>query len=179
MRELVGAEGVEPVIDWLRASYSAVELRSRELVPPVGIEPIVGRLSSGCSAVEPKRAWWEGEVSILSLFRIGFTDRLPEPPAFASRSPRSGKIRDRRLTKAVHCRCATWAEMADSPGHDPDTLSGTHCLAGRPGNRTGCAVPGGRRRNRTPDLAVTLVFRTSRQPSSGAFQNWYPGSASN
>ena len=35
VRELVGAEGVEPVIDWLRASYSAVELRSRELVPPV------------------------------------------------------------------------------------------------------------------------------------------------
>ena len=163
MRELVGEEGVEPVIDWLRASYSAVELRSRELVPPIGIEPIVGRLSSGCSAVEPKRAWWEGEVSILSLFRIGFTDRLPEPPAFPSRSPRSGTIRDRRLTKAVHCRCATRAEMADSPGHDPDTLSGTHCLAGRPGNRTGCAVPGGRRKNRTPDLAVTLVFRTSRQ----------------
>ena len=52
VRELVGAEGVEPVIDWLRASYSAIELRSRELVPPVGIEPIVGRLSSGCSAVE-------------------------------------------------------------------------------------------------------------------------------
>jgi hypothetical protein len=49
---LVGEEGVEPVIDWLRASYSAVELRSRELVPPIGIEPIVGRLSSGCSAVE-------------------------------------------------------------------------------------------------------------------------------
>jgi hypothetical protein len=87
-------------------------------------------------------------------------------------------IRDRRLTKAVHCRCATRAEMADSPGHDPDTLSGTHCLAGRPGNRTGCAVPGGRRRNRTPDLAVTLVFRTSRQPSSGAF-HWYPCADSN
>ena len=44
MRELVGEKGVEPVIDWLRASYSAVELRSRELVPPVGTEPIVGRL---------------------------------------------------------------------------------------------------------------------------------------
>src|SRR6266478_5909694 len=30
--------------------------------------------------------------------------------------------------------------MAESLGHDPNTLSGTHCLAGRPGNRTGCAL---------------------------------------
>jgi hypothetical protein len=175
---LVGAEGVEPVIDWLRASYSAVELRSRELVPPVGIEPIVGRLSSGCSAVELR-----GHGGKVGFDPLPIQDRFYRPTAgatgFPSRSPRSGMIRDRRLTKAVHCRCATRAEMADSPGHDPDTLSGTHCLAGRPGNRTGCAVPGGRRRNRTPDLAITLVFRTSRQPSSGAFQNWYPGSDSN
>ena len=42
-----------------------------------------------------------------------------------------------------------------------------------------CALRiGGRRRNRTPDLAVTLGFRTSRQPSSGAF-HWYPCADSN
>jgi hypothetical protein len=118
VRELVGVERVEPVIDWLRASYSAVELRSRELVPPVGIEPIVGRIERLLYR-SAKRAWWEGEVSILSLFRSGFTDRLPEPPTFPPRSLRSGMIRDRRLTRAVHCRCATWAEMAESPGMIP------------------------------------------------------------
>src|ERR1700730_4455227 len=63
--------------------------------------------------------------------------------------------------------------MAESLGHDPNTLSGTHCLAGRPGNRTGCALlaEGGGIEPLT--FAVTLVFRTSRQPSSGAF-HWYP-----
>jgi len=31
-------------------------------------------------------------------------------------------------------------QMAESLGHDSNTLSGTHCLAGRPGNRTGCTL---------------------------------------
>jgi hypothetical protein len=82
VRELVGAEGVEPVIDWLRASYSAVELRSRELVPPVGIEPIVGRLSSGCSAVELR-----GHGGKVSFDPLPIQDRFYRPTAGATGFP--------------------------------------------------------------------------------------------
>ena len=60
----------------------------------------------------------------------------------------------------------------------PIPLSGTHRLAGGPGNRAGCALlaEGGGIEPLT--FAVTLVFRTSRQPSSGAF-HWSPCADSN
>jgi hypothetical protein len=52
VRILVGAEGIEPVIDRLRVGYSAIELRSREIGTPALGRTGIARLSAAGS--EPR-----------------------------------------------------------------------------------------------------------------------------
>jgi hypothetical protein len=59
--------------------------------------------------------------------------------------------------------------VADSLGHDPNTPGGTHCLAGRHGNLTVCAVPIWLRGWRSAEESNPLPLGI--HPS---FQDWWP-----
>ena len=93
-------------MDWLRASYSAIELYPRYWYALAELNRRLTAYRAAFLPLEEARInWWAGEASNLSpkesLYR-----RLEQPSSLPTRSLDPVTIRDIRLTKAAHCRCA-------------------------------------------------------------------------
>ena len=136
---------------------------------------VIARLSAACSQPLSYARRTGGLVRFRSTPRngAGFTDRLPEPPAFPTPNCPNPKLaqplhwcpdlvltQDLPLTKQVPCHWTIGA-IGGKPSTRNSSPRGSHSLAGRPGNLAGrLSRIGGRRTCRSPARLAPHPLRT-------------------